>query len=124
MTTAGTIFKTGTVAVFTAAVVALALSVAVALSLLLSSTAHAGDAALGEVKAGTCAACHGAGGNAPLAGNPKLAGQHEKYLIQAMRDYQTGARKNAVMNPLAADWSRADIADLAAYFSQQPGDLQ
>ena len=74
--------------------------------------------------AAACVACHGDGGNAPIANYPKLAGQHPKYLAQSMRDYQTGARKNAVMAQQSAAWTRQDIAELSAYFAAQPGDLK
>ena len=74
--------------------------------------------------AAACVACHGAGGNKPIANYPKLGGQHQKFLAQAMRDYQTGARKNAVMAQQSAGWSRQDIAELSAYFAAQAGDLK
>ena len=74
--------------------------------------------------AAPCAACHGEGGNKPIANYPKLAGQNEKFLAQAMRDYQTGARQNAVMAQQSAGWSRQNIAELAEYFAAQEGDLQ
>ena len=74
--------------------------------------------------AAACIACHGEGGNQPIANYPKLAGQDERYLVQAMRDYKTGARKNAVMAQQSAGWSRGDIAELAAYFAAQEGDLK
>ena len=74
--------------------------------------------------AAACAACHGDGGNRPIANYPKLAGQHRKFLVQAMRDYQNGARQNAVMAQQSAGWSRRDIAELAEYFAAQEGDLQ
>ena len=74
--------------------------------------------------AAACVACHGEGGNLPIANYPKLAGQDERYLVQAMRDYKTGARKNAVMAQQSAGWSRDDIAELAAYFAAQDGDLK
>ncbi|MGQ0658206.1 MAG: c-type cytochrome [Chromatiales bacterium] len=85
------------------------------------ATANAGgDYAAGEKKAKeVCAACHGADGNSPSGAFPKLAGQWESYLIQAMREYKSGERKNAVMVPQAASLSEQEILDTAAYFSQQ-----
>ena len=52
---------------------------------------------------------------------PQLAGQHADYLVKAMKDYKSGARKNAIMAPQAANLSLRDIEDLAEYFSSQPG---
>ena len=54
---------------------------------------------------------------------PKLAGQYVDYLEKALRDYQTGARKNAIMAGLAKPLSRDDIRNLAAYLSSLPGPL-
>jgi cytochrome c553 len=49
-----------------------------------AKAAPKGDAARGQAVASTvCAACHGPDGNSPLAANPKLAGQHPEYLLQA-----------------------------------------
>ena len=84
-----------------------------------------GDAAAGESKAVTCAACHGAGGAAPISPQyPILAGQYADYLAASLRQYQTGQRKNAIMTGLAAALSEQDIDDLAAYFSSQESPLR
>ena len=89
--------------------------------LLASGSALAGDPAAGQAKSKACAACHGADGNSGPADFPRLAGQHADYLVKAMKDYKSGARKNAIMAPLAANLSLRDIEDLAEYFSSQPG---
>lgn len=85
-----------------------------------------GDPEAGKTKAVTCAACHGNEGNSAIAMNPKLAGQHEKYLAKQLHDFrlasQTGGaegRNNAVMNGMSAGLSDQDIADLAAWFASQ-----
>lgn len=97
---------------------------ALLMAALLPLTAFAGDVAAGEAIAAPCAACHGEAGNVPIANNPKLAGQNEKYLLYALRAYKSGARSNAVMAGQVAGLSAADLADLAAYFAAQPGDLE
>jgi cytochrome c553 len=87
-----------------------------------SIPAVAGDAEVGKKKSTPCAACHGPEGNTPTGPDfPRLGGQHYDYLVQALESYKSGARKNPIMNPLAANLSRRDIEDLAAYFSQQKG---
>ena len=48
-----------------------------------------------------------------------LSGQHEDYLHKALTDYQSGKRKNAIMQGMAAPLAPQDIADLAAYFASQ-----
>ncbi|MCU0977392.1 MAG: c-type cytochrome [Steroidobacteraceae bacterium] len=68
-----------------------------------------------------CMACHGADGVGILPEYPTLAGQHEDYLRQALRDYRAGKRQNAIMNGFAATLTDADIRQLAAYFARQPG---
>ena len=86
-----------------------------------SVNAWAGDAGAGREKAKVCAACHGENGISAAADFPKLAGQHYDYLTRALTDYKTGARKNPIMAPQAANLSRRDIEDLAAHYSNQPG---
>jgi len=90
-----------------------------------SGAGASGNAEKGAEKAKqVCAACHGADGNTPLQPDyPRLAGQHEDYLYKALRDYQSGARKNAIMGSQAANLSRQEMQDLAAYFSRQNGSL-
>jgi cytochrome c553 len=84
----------------------------------------AGDAASGKQKSQTCAACHGADGNTPTGPEfPRLAGQHYDYLLKALRDYKSGARKNPIMGGQVGALSTQDMADLAAYFSSQKGTL-
>lgn len=82
-----------------------------------------GDAAAGQQKSQTCAACHGPDGNSPNPAYPRIAGQYESYLVKALHDYKSGARQNPIMAGMAAPLKDQDIADLAAYFSQQNGDL-
>ena len=88
-------------------------------------TAQAADAAKGaQLAQAQCAACHGKDFASPVDPSyPKLAGQYVDYLEKALRDYQTGSRKNAIMAGLAKPLSRADIKDLAAYLSRLPGPL-
>jgi cytochrome c553 len=76
-------------------------------------------AALARVQQ-VCAACHGVDGNSQLADNPKLGGQYPDYLAKALRDYQSGLRKNPVMAGLVDKLSNQDIENLAAYYASQP----
>ncbi len=79
----------------------------------------AGDAAAGQTKAAACASCHGADGNSANPDWPKLAGQHDKYLVKQLTDFKAGDRKNAMMAPMAAGLSEQDMADIAAFFASQ-----
>lgn len=98
------------------------ITAAIALATLASLPAQAGDAAKGKEKAATvCAACHGPDGNSQTPDFPRLAGQQEDYLVKALQDYKSGNRKNPIMAPQAEALSKADMADLAAWFSSQQG---
>ena len=68
----------------------------------------------------TCVACHGANGVSVIPNYPNLAGQKELYLVDAIKAYRDGGRKNPIMQPMAAALSDDDIANLAAYFSSLP----
>jgi cytochrome c553 len=48
---------------------------------------------------------------------PKLGSQGAGYIIKALHDYKSGARKHPSMIGIAASLSDKDIADLAAYYS-------
>ena len=91
------------------------------LSLLLAlpMTASAQDAEAGRKKAEACAACHGADGNSPAATFPILAGQTQRYIYLQLKDYKEGRRKNPLMSPMAANLSKQDMQDLAAWFASQ-----
>jgi len=76
----------------------------------------AGDAQAGKAKAATCVACHGANGQG-VAPNPPLAGKKEDQLLQAMNDYKSGKRDNAVMKGMVSSLSDQDMTNLAAYYA-------
>ncbi len=71
-----------------------------------------------------CVACHGKDGVGLTPDYPNLSGQHADYLVRALRDYQTGNRKNAIMPPFVGQLSAADIAAAAAYYAAQQPALQ
>jgi cytochrome c553 len=90
---------------------------------LVALSAQAADVDAGKQKSAVCQSCHGADGNSMNAQFPRLAGQYPDYLVQALIDYQAGARKNPIMAPFAQNLSRRDMEDLAAYFASQPNGL-
>ena len=96
------------------------------LALGLASLAHAeGNADNGKQKSQPCGACHGPDGNKTIdAQYPRLAGQYADYLAKALREYKSGARKNAIMAGFATTLSDQDIEDLSAYFAAQEGELK
>ena len=100
----------------------LVLSIALCVSMAVEAR---GNAQNGKTKATqVCAACHGPEGNKPSAPDqPILAGQHYDYLVRALTDYKIGRRTNPIMKGFAAQLSRQDIEDLAAWFSSQKSNL-
>jgi cytochrome c553 len=86
-----------------------------------AGTALGADPAAGAAKAKeVCQACHGLDGNSPSPDYPKIGGQYPDYLAKALRDYKSGARKNAIMAGFAGTLSKQDIDNLAAYYASQP----
>lgn len=90
-------------------------------ALLAVGSSYAGDAKRGKEKSTTCAACHGPDGNSASAEFPRLAGQHEDYLLRALRHYKSGKRKNVIMQGQVASLSKQDMEDLAAFYATQQG---
>ncbi len=78
-----------------------------------------GDVEAGKAKSVTCVACHGADGNAMVPMYPKIAGQHEGYLLKQLMEFKSGARENAVMAGMVAALSEEDMKNLAAYYATQ-----
>ena len=74
-------------------------------------------------KATTCAACHGEAGISATGMYPNLAGQYSNYLEHSLKDYRSGARKNAIMGAQAANLSDDEIKQLAHWFNQQQSPL-
>jgi cytochrome c553 len=104
---------------------ALSASAALLALLSMSPAVSAADRAAGQAKAdAVCAACHGKDGNTPVDPSyPKLAGQYSDFLVRALSDYKSGARKNAIMAGQVQALSKADIENLAAFYASLPGSL-
>lgn len=80
-----------------------------------------GDAARNVM---ACVACHGAAGNSTITQNPKLAGQHEAYLVKQLHDFKGPQRNNPVMTTIAKAMTDDDIRNIAAFLDaqvQKPG---
>ena len=71
-------------------------------------------------KLGQCVACHGDNGRSRIPGTPHLAGQDERYLVQALGAYRSGSRRALPMNSIANTLQPRDIADLARWYALQP----
>ncbi|PMS14874.1 cytochrome c4 [Trinickia dabaoshanensis] len=66
-----------------------------------------------------CSMCHGPQGISQ-ANSPNLAGQYETVIYKQLKDFQSGARTNAVMSPMVGTLSDQDMRDLAAYYASLP----
>lgn len=91
--------------------------VCMALSLTATMAGAAADVVAGAAKAETCVACHGPGGISQMPETPSLAGQPDGFLQWQLVYFRGGARKNPIMQPLAAGLADDDIRNLAAYFA-------
>ena len=102
-----------------------------AAAVLVSFNAFAGNIEAGKAAAEkyNCFSCHGKDYNTPIDPSyPKLAGQHEDYLVVAMTAYKRGAdgangRGNAIMGAQVKPLSSKEIKDIAAYLHSLPGSL-
>jgi cytochrome c553 len=95
------------------------LTIGLVSTFLYNTGSASGDAEAGKVKSASCAACHGADGNSVNPEWPKLAGQHEGYLVKQLTYFKDGERVNETMKGMASNLSEQDREDLAAYFSSQ-----
>ncbi|MGZ3157892.1 MAG: c-type cytochrome [Burkholderiaceae bacterium] len=80
-----------------------------------------GDAARGIP---ACVSCHGAAGNSTIVQNPKLAAQHEAYIVKQLSNFKSPERNNPVMSTIAKALTDDEAKNIAAYLnaqSQKPG---
>jgi cytochrome c553 len=75
--------------------------------------------AAGKAAAAGCAGCHGEGGVTRMPGMPNLVGQDPKYLVAAMKAYQSGQRKHDMMKSLLGALGEADFNNIALYYALQ-----
>ncbi len=78
-----------------------------------------GDAAAGRALAKNCAACHGETGIGTNPAWPKMAGQKPGYLVNVLKAFRAGLRKDPMMAGVTRGLSDTDIANLAAYYASQ-----
>jgi cytochrome c553 len=79
-----------------------------------------GDAAAGKVLASkNCAACHGETGITSNPAWPRIAGQKSGYLVNVLKSFRGGLRKDPMMSGVVRGLSDADIDNLAAFYATQ-----
>ena len=76
-------------------------------------------------KIAQCQGCHGIEGwktaYPEVYHVPKLGGQKPAYIVNALKEYKSGARDFGTMRAMAADLSDDDMKQLAEYFAAQGG---
>ena len=96
--------------------------------IVLAGLAHVAVAAdiVGNAKAAKvemCIGCHGIPGYKATFPEvfpvPMIGGQSAKYIENSLNGYKKGDRKHPSMRGVATSLSDQDIADVAAYYSQQ-----
>lgn len=96
----------------------------VALSLFGAASQAQSQAPAGAGKAPTamCVGCHGIEGyhaSFPSVYHvPKISGQSQKYIENALKAYRKGERSHPAMRAVAGTLSDADISALASYYSR------
>jgi cytochrome c553 len=82
-----------------------------------------GSAQNAKAKIEMCIGCHGIPGYKAtfpeVFSVPMIGGQSAKYIESALQAYKKGDRKHPSMKGIAASLSDQDIADVAAFYSQQ-----
>lgn len=82
-----------------------------------------GDPKAAGTKLAMCVGCHGIPGYKASFPEvyqvPMIGGQSAKYIENALKAYRKGERKHPTMRGVAGGLTDQDIADLAAYYSQQ-----
>lgn len=71
-----------------------------------------------EIVEEKCHLCHGYKGEASNVVYPRLASQHQEYIVKQLNNFKSGERQGT-MNEMAADLKEKEIIALAEYFSQQ-----
>jgi cytochrome c553 len=66
-----------------------------------------------------CSSCHGADAHG-TQDFPRLAGQHEQYILKQLSSFQSNMRKVAVMHGVAQNLRLAEMESVAAFLQSQP----
>ena len=68
---------------------------------------------------GTCVQCHGEKGLGNVDQKaPRIAGQHDWYILTQLVNFKAKIRQNEKMYPFIKNLSEQDFKDLAAFVSQ------
>jgi cbb3-type cytochrome c oxidase subunit III len=73
----------------------------------------------GAKVASFCANCHGEGGNSPNPDTPNLAGQNTSYLLEQVRQFAEGKRRNIFMEGMIKALSTEEKIGVVLHYSHQ-----
>lgn len=80
---------------------------------------HADSVNAGKQKVASCVSCHGEHGNSTMEMFPKLAQQNAGYIINQLKVFKSGERKDPMMTTLAMSLTENDMVDIANYYADQ-----
>jgi cytochrome c553 len=66
-----------------------------------------------------CSSCHGPDAHG-LQDFPRLAGQHEQYVLKQLSSFQSNMRKVAIMHGVALNLRLPEMESVAAFVQSQP----
>lgn len=73
----------------------------------------------GREVAGFCAHCHGAGGNSLKPDVPNLAGQNASYLIEQLRQFAEGRRRNEFMEGMIKAMTSDEKVGIVMFYANE-----
>ena len=73
----------------------------------------------GKAASAACAGCHGNAGISQIPGIPSLVGLDPKYLVDAMKAYKDGQRKNDTMKAMLASVNETTMNNVALFYALQ-----
>ena len=85
-----------------------------------SAASRANAVAEGKNNASFCANCHGETGNSKYPEVPNLAGQNPAYLLEQIRKFGTGERKDQFMQGLIKVLKDDERLQAASYYASMP----
>ena len=86
-------------------------------SLVVSGTGLAVEISQAAMLANSCAGCHGTYGKSPGA-IPAINGKSASFIVESLKDFQSGARPSTVMGRHANGYSDQEIQLIAEFFSK------
>ena len=84
-----------------------------------AAPAKADPVEAGKGVSAACAGCHGETGISQIPGIPSLVGLDPKYLIDAMKAYKSGQRKNDTMKSMLTAVNDTAMSDVALFYALQ-----